>query len=807
MEKTDVQAVTEAYYSTMKQVIDEQAREAEGDKEEKTQLSQTSEGGKEDKVRAFEQFFARPLLGPAMPSSPLRTQESTQEATPTPTPRAKPVTFPGLNELGGRYDFPDDVFRDPAGGTLSNFAPSENATPANEGPHAEEDLRSPVAGNERGEEGAHTRARKRTRVEEHEVEQAGPKRIVAPAPLGRKGKQAARQEPPRETTRTETVYSPRRLFTEQQTKSLMEIAIENYAKEGGEKMADAARLKRVVTMANKKEMKDAMDFGMAVARAQPPSPNRDPAHLPPESRRTPAANAITNAAAREPWAEYEMNFKRARPGAKQTEKRSEGTGEKRGPPPPPAGAVTTAPWEAYAPPRQDQYPMDVDAVAGSTEGLYEDYGMAVSWTERPDAEVAPSAAENSQQRLSQASTDSQAYYGEPAPAQGSVCRGHGGGWVRKVAYNECPGLYPRGPDDIMRGVRPDVVEWYDKLPPRTKLVVQPFNQTRLDNHMQGQIATKLKAAAYEILGPNDMEICPPMSRDELREDGEHPVAWIFYNLTDEQWETFVAYPVYSLEELAFSTHPEPFVPSRYLITFMGLEDNTDENIVEAVREGFLMLSGITNLVDAIRGNRPRAQYEKTAREMAKRFDVVVNRDMAASQTRTAKVWATVYCDPPCAGRKWVEWRSTMKDMRIPRINQINARVAPPMRCRTCHSAEHTVTLCLFPKIPGWQTPDEIHIEFPPTHAPRYAGQSYQAKFKPTAAVRGMGRGGNPVAGPSAQPPRGTATGRPVWRGGRGGLQFGRGAGPVTRPPQYGRGGRTGSTTNVPSASYLPGQWL
>ncbi|KAI0647703.1 hypothetical protein C8Q79DRAFT_1008118 [Trametes meyenii] len=490
-----------------------------------------------------------------------------------------------------------------------------------------------------------------------------------------------------------------------------------------------------------------MDFGMAVAHAQPLSPDHEQANPLPGRKQTPAANKGEIAA---------------------PQKRVEGTSAKRGPPPPPASAVTTAPWGAdtYVPPEQDQYPMEVDAAARGTEDNYDDkHETTMGWTESVKADVtATPAVENSQPYLSQASADSQAYYSEPALTQGSVCRGYGGGWVRKVAYSERPGLYPRGPDNVMRGVRPDVVEWYNKLPPRTKLVVQPFNQMRLDDHMRGQVATKLKAAAYEILGPNEMEVCAPLTRDEPREDGEHPAGWMLYNLTDEQWEIFVAYPVYSLEELAFSTHPEPFAPSRYLITFVGLEDDTDENIVEAVREGFLMLSGITNLVDAIRGNRPRAQYEKTAREMAKNFDVVVNRDLAVSQARTARIWATVYCDPPCSGRKWVEWRNTMKDMRIPRMSQINARVAPPMRCRTCHSAEHTVNLCLFPKIPGWQTPNEIHIDFPPTHMPRYAGQSYQARFKPTVAMRGVGRGGNQVAGPSIQPPQGMA-GRAFWRGG------------------------------------------
>ncbi|KAI0646197.1 hypothetical protein C8Q79DRAFT_926222 [Trametes meyenii] len=304
-----------------------------------------------------------------------------------------------------------------------------------------------------------------------------------------------------------------------------------------------------------------------------------------------------------------------------------------------------------------------------------------------------------------------------------------------------------------------------------------------------------------------MKIFPPRSIDETRDDGDHSAAWVLYNLTYDQWEIFVTFPVYSLKDVAFLTHPEPFVPSRYLITFVGLEDDTDENIAEAVKESFLMLAGITNLVDAIRGNKLRAQYERTAREIVKGFDVIVNREGSASQTRPPKIWSTVYCDPPCQGRKWVEWRSLMGDMRIPRINQINARVAPPMRCRTCHSAEHTASLCLFPKIQGWQTPNEIHVDFPPTHAPRYPGQSYQVKFRPTNGPRGSGRGGGPATTGLGAPSSQGAGSRATWRGGRGGLLFGRGAGGGTRPPQYGRGGRpaigeSGMDMNAPPGKFF-----
>ncbi|KAI0646196.1 hypothetical protein C8Q79DRAFT_1009855 [Trametes meyenii] len=444
MEQSDAQVITDAYYKTIGQIVETQEGGGAGEDEGEAGPSQTSEAGKEDKVRAFEQLFVRPLLGPAMPGSPLQTQESTQDTTPTPTPRPKQVTFPGLNELGGGYNFQADVFKDPSGGTLSNFSLSENTTPLVEDARADQAVKTPPPESECADEESLTRARKRTRVEDPETEHSAPRRMVA---LGhaQKGKQVARPQSPGMGLISENAPSTKRLFTEKQTRSLIAIAISNYVKEAGERAADAEKLERVVT--------NTMELGRAVAQAEAASPTVDQARLQQPVKRA----ETTSAAAREQWMGHEANFKRAKPTPKVS---GRSFGNPNAPHPPrndvemlpsaahqprnaasrpasaahqPSNTLSVPPsalWARHDAPEPEQQPMDVDRTARHPHGQpdYDDAPRAVpNWAELARMEPTCPPAEVSQQPLTQDSVDSQMYYSEPTMEQGLLCKGHGGG--------------------------------------------------------------------------------------------------------------------------------------------------------------------------------------------------------------------------------------------------------------------------------------------------------------------------------------------------------------------------------------------
>ncbi|KAI0667433.1 hypothetical protein C8Q78DRAFT_1082157 [Trametes maxima] len=330
---------------------------------------------------------------------------------------------------------------------------------------------------------------------------------------------------------------------------------------------------------------------------------------------------------------------------------------------------------------------------------------------------------------------SQQYYAEESNVFGATYKGYNGDLVRRVAPDECPGIFTSGPDDLFRGVRPELVLEYEKLPPRTKLVIQPLGQKRLDEHARDHIAKLLTRALLAILGPNEAKLMAPLSDGETHLDTDFPTGWSVFRLTENQWSTLATYPVFATKDIAFSTHAEPLKPSRYLVSFTGFEEDSDEAIRRTIKNAFLSMAHLPNLVKAIKGGKPGSDTIRLATDIIEGFDIAVNRDDVNAQPRGAKIWASVYCDLPCGAREWVTLREQIQTMRMPHMIHCNARVAPPMRCEICHSAEHIAQICHFPKMAEMLAPMYLHIPFPPTHTPKFPGQSYEARFKPTNTGR------------------------------------------------------------------------
>ncbi|KAI0326321.1 hypothetical protein GY45DRAFT_1374068 [Cubamyces sp. BRFM 1775] len=204
---------------------------------------------------------------------------------------------------------------------------------------------------------------------------------------------------------------------------------------------------------------------------------------------------------------------------------------------------------------------------------------------------------------------------------------------------------------------------------------------------------------------------PPMS-DENVDGGDYQTGWLVHNLPADMARLLAEHELWSTPEVSFFVHlmegaAVSTIP-RYLFTLEGFVHNSAPGAVKWATEEF-EAGGLyrEKILELVKGDKSNARnLDEVASAVLHSLEILVWRDACAPDGTPGRIAANVYGDlQTTSAEVWERWRKELLDVSFEdRKQHYPPRAALLDRCAVCRGADHRMTACKYPQVPGWNGP-------------------------------------------------------------------------------------------------------
>ncbi|KAI0361159.1 hypothetical protein OH77DRAFT_1417370 [Trametes cingulata] len=328
-----------------------------------------------------------------------------------------------------------------------------------------------------------------------------------------------------------------------------------------------------------------------------------------------------------------------------------------------------------------------------------------------------------------------------------------------------PAVQVRSPTDRVRGIPQEALDEFRKLPQGTKMVLEVYGKAQVDRAEATKITRDIEKIIKAATGLEVFALTPPPRPAPSDLPSEVPTAWLLTGITPAASATLARRHGWATPDVAFYAynHPEP-IPT-YVFALEGFNQSNTDTAAAIVREEFMReptYSAIRNLVAA--NPALNGDVKGATTRILQSVKVVLRREGTSEDSPSM---GHVYMESPTlAPDQWTAWRKDLLAKKFSLTRYTLEFCKENIRCDRCHAADHRTAQCEYMHLADW------HGKYTPAPPPPPSQQQVTEGQEDSAfrGFRGGGRG--PYRGAGGGGPRRGSTMR-----GRGGKKFAQGSAP------------------------------
>ncbi len=268
-----------------------------------------------------------------------------------------------------------------------------------------------------------------------------------------------------------------------------------------------------------------------------------------------------------------------------------------------------------------------------------------------------------------------------------------------------PRIHCDDPETRIRGM---AMEWVEEIwsdPPNTTVLVDIFNyQNREDDAYNRRISETLRAYLERISGESGFDVVPPEAdtRPNVRAR-DLPTMWAIRGLSPDGVARATRTHVWSFPGLSFFTFPRATTMPHWVCMLEGFLDGNVERILRAVKRELTEREMVKWIARMVRSN-PSFHGYTTAEAI---HAIISSARVEVIQMGNGNYLANVFIRPPTRDvHEWRDWVAELRSRRYRTFANGTGRVRHVVLCSGCRSVCHLSHICPFPRLRGWNGPDQ-----------------------------------------------------------------------------------------------------
>lgn len=281
--------------------------------------------------------------------------------------------------------------------------------------------------------------------------------------------------------------------------------------------------------------------------------------------------------------------------------------------------------------------------------------------------------------------------------------------IDKYTLGPMPEIHDRCPTAVLKHVDIRLArEWLNFA--EGKVLAIPFGNEAKDPTLLNYVKNRIFTAASEITQSLDVCVSAPRPSPRAEEEGESPLAFCIYNLTDAQCTTLLERKVWSSTAITFRvTKLNPSCPD-FLFTLEGFSTSADKilQMVQTAWQG----DDVSAITDTLSSSFPENTRDRVKTSIQaflrsariKFLDFKEKDDVRNPLHHVLADGSLIQND-----ELWLYLRNFLASRTYETLVLGQGRIRErPIDCGFCHSVDHPMGLCPFPSVPGWNGPGSNH---------------------------------------------------------------------------------------------------
>ena len=243
--------------------------------------------------------------------------------------------------------------------------------------------------------------------------------------------------------------------------------------------------------------------------------------------------------------------------------------------------------------------------------------------------------------------------------------------------------------------------------PGGKLLAIPFDEGVLNMSLHNIIKGKILTAVTEITQTSEIGVSPPLQSKDAERDGQTPIAFLVYSLTEAQCELLLQRKVWSSTAITFRVTRFNAPCPDYLFTIAGISTGVPGIIfdtVKAVWQDDDTRAFANSITEAFPEElQPEIRSSIQAFLNALRVEYLNHKITGNTLNPMYNVFAGGAEIPD--DDMWVNLRDYLASRAyITPVQDHGTTSIAPIDCSLCQGVNHPRGLCPFPDVPGWNGP-------------------------------------------------------------------------------------------------------
>ncbi|RDX46664.1 hypothetical protein OH76DRAFT_1420072 [Lentinus brumalis] len=268
-----------------------------------------------------------------------------------------------------------------------------------------------------------------------------------------------------------------------------------------------------------------------------------------------------------------------------------------------------------------------------------------------------------------------------------------------------PAIHRDDPEAGLRGMATDWIRemWSD--PPNSVVLVDVFNyRYSEDDAYNRRVEESLRRAFEFISNESGFDVVPPEPEDGARTRARNlPTLWAIRGLTPEGVARALERRTWSFPSISFHTSPRSTPIPRWIMMLEGFLNDNERNIRAAILRVLEEPEMRRWLERMVSSNPDFAGWQADRAVCA----VMRTLHIETMQLGNGNYVTNVFIRSPTRDRR--EWRRWVADLRARRYRSFangTGRVRYVAACGGCRSVGHPMHLCPFPRVRGWNGPEQ-----------------------------------------------------------------------------------------------------
>ncbi|KAI0720619.1 hypothetical protein C8T65DRAFT_692819 [Cerioporus squamosus] len=297
-----------------------------------------------------------------------------------------------------------------------------------------------------------------------------------------------------------------------------------------------------------------------------------------------------------------------------------------------------------------------------------------------------------------------------------------------------PPIYHDDPEARLRGMATEWlrVMWTD--PPKSVIFVDVFNyRYSEDDILNRRVEENLRRGMEWIAEETGFDVVPPEPEDGARTRARDlPFLWAIRGLTPDGVARALAQRTWSFPFISFYTSPRATTLGRWIMMLEGFLNGNERNIRVAIL-GVLEEQEMSLWIERMVLSNP--DFAGWTAERAVNA-VLRTLRIETMQLGNGNYVTNVFIRSPTRDlREWRLWVAELRSRRYRSFANGTGRVRYIAACGGCRSVGHPMHLCPFPRMHGWNGPEQGQGVF---------GERRQANLRFPQGPPGARRSGTPV---------------------------------------------------------------